>query len=337
MANLETKYLGLQLKNPVIIGACNLSYNLDMINRLETSGASAIVFKSLFEEQIQLENLELYEELTEYVERNAEMLTLFPDIKHAGPVEYLMKLKKLKESVHIPVIASLNAVYKETWLEYSRLIEETGVDAIELNFYDLPGKFDKEAEEIIEKEINLIAEIKKQLKIPVSIKLSHFYANPLNVITSLDKAGADGIVLFNKLFQPDIDIHKEEYKMHFMLSDQSESRLPMRFAGLLYGNIHGSICCNTGIHTGDDVIKMILAGADCVQVVSTIYRNKPEYIKTILSDIEKWMESKKYNTLTDFRGKLSRKMVKDGFVFKRGQYIDIIMNNVEVFKKYPLR
>jgi len=333
MVNLSTKYMGLELKNPIIIGACNLTNDLDFAPRLEDSGAAAIVCKSLFEEQIQLENLQIHEEMSEYANRNAEMITLFPEMEHAGPQEFLINLAKLKKSVNIPVIASLNAVYKETWLEYSKLIEETKVDALELNFFTVPDKFDKDAETISNQEIEIFKEIKKQLKIPVSIKMSPYYANPLNIISRFDKEGVDGFVLFNKFLQPDIDIQKEEHHLPHMLSSQEDNKLPLRYAGLLFENIHGSVCCNSGIHTAEDVIKMILGGADCVQVVSTIYMNKPEYLQIMLAEIEKWMESKGYNKLSDFKGKLSKKALKDRFVYKRAQYIDILLQNAEIFKK----
>jgi dihydroorotate dehydrogenase (fumarate) len=337
MVNLKTSYLGLELKNPIIVGASNISYDPAYVKRIEDSGASAIVFKSLFEEQIQLEMLEMEEEIEEYAERHAEMISLYPHLKHAGPKEYLMKLKKLKESVNIPVIASLNAVYKETWLEYSKLIEETGVDAIELNFFSLPEKFDRDSETIINNDIEILGEIVDQLKIPVSVKLSPYYVNPLNVVSRMEKAGSSGFVLFNRLLQPDIDIEKEVHQMPFHYSKSGDNGLSLRYAGLLYGNIDAKICCNTGIHTSADVIKMILTGADCVQVVSTVYENKPEYINVMLTEMEKWMERKGYNSLGDFQGKLSKKNLKEHFVYKRAQYVDILLENAEILKLHTLR
>ncbi len=336
MTDLKTKYLGLELRNPVILGASNLVTKIDNLKKAEEAGAAAVVYKSLFEEQIQLESAQLDDELEEYTERHAEMVTLFPNLQHAGPEEHLMNLRKVKESLGIPVIASLNAIYKETWVEYAQLIEETGVDALELNFYAVPRDMVLDGRKIIETEVEVLKAIKSKVKLPVSVKLSPFYANPLNIIGQMDKIGVDGFVLFNRLFQPDIDINREMHYTPYGLSNPEDNRLALRFAGLLYGNIKARICSNTGIFTGNDVVKMILAGADVVQVVSTVYKNKIDYLSVILSDLQKWMESKGYGKLSEFRGKLSNKNINDPFVYKRAQYIDLLIKSDEIFKKYPM-
>lgn len=338
MADLKTKYLGLELKNPVIVGACNLVTNPGNLKRLEDAGAAAIVYKSLFEEQIQIENLELFERRTEYEERNAEMITLFPNSKSdpSYPEEHLMNLQRAKESVSIPVIASLNAVNDETWVEYARKIEETGVDALELNFYTVPEKFDKKGEEIEKRQVKTLTAVKSAVRIPVSVKLSPFYTNPLKIISELEKAGADGFILFNRLFQPDIDIETEQHQSPFNLSNPEDKRLPLRFAGLLYGNTRASICSNSGIFSGRDVIKMILAGADCVEVVSTLYLNQIEVISSIVQEIEKWMDSKRYDTIENFKGKLSSKNSENKLPYHRAQYIDFMMSTTEILKKYKV-
>jgi dihydroorotate dehydrogenase (fumarate) len=336
MADLKTKYMGLELKNPVIVGASNLVASVENLKRMEKSGAAAIVYKTLFEEQIHLENLELYEQRTEYEERNAEMITLFPDSKsdRTYPEEHLLNLRKAKESVKIPVIASLNAVYDETWIEYAQKIEETGVDALELNFYTVPEKLDGEVEEIEKKQVMTLKSVKSAVKIPVSVKLSPFYTNPLKFISDLDTSGADGIVFFNRLFQPDIDTETEEHRFPFNLSNPEDQRLPLRFAGLLYDRLRASICTNSGIFSGKDVIKMILAGADCVEIVSTLYLNKIEIIGSILGEIEQWMDEKKYYTIDSYKGKLSRKNSDSGLPYHRVQYIDFMMTTSEIMKKY---
>lgn len=336
MADLKTNYLGIELKNPVIVGASNIVANVENIKRAEAAGAAAIVYKSLFEEQIQLENAQLDDQLTEYAERNAEMINIFPKLEHAGPEEFLFNLARAKQSVKIPVIASLNAILKESWISYAKKIEEMGVDAIELNFYSVPRDTETMGEAVISQQIEILSEIKKQLSIPVSVKLSPFYANVLNVVDEMDKVGADGFVLFNRLFQPEIDVDNELHYTPFLLSTPEDNRLPLRFAGLLHGKITGSICSNTGIYTGQDVAKMVLAGADTVQVVSTLYKNKIDYISTIVSDLEKWMDGKGYKTLDDFRGKLSNQSTNDIFVYKRAQYIDLLLKSDEILKKYPV-
>jgi len=336
MTNLRTTYLGIELKNPIIIGASNLVTNIDNLKRMEEAGAAAVVYKTLFEEQMQLESLQMDEQLTEYNERHAEMTHLFPSLEHAGPREHLMNVKKAREALNIPLIASLNAFYRETWLEYAKLLEDTGVNALELNFYAVPRDLKLKGEEIIEEQISIIKEVKSSISIPVSVKLSAFYTNPLNVISRMDKTGVDGFVLFNRLFQPEINLDTEEHIVHFPLSDDEDNKLPLRFAGLLYGNISASICSNTGIYNGGDVVKMLLAGADCVQIVGALYKNKISYISTMLADLEKWMASKNYKSLKDFRGKLSNKNTSDPFVYKRAQYVDLLLNSEKIFRNKGL-
>jgi dihydroorotate dehydrogenase (fumarate) len=334
MADLSTKYLGLQLKNPIIAGASNLSSDLDKLKQLEEAGASAVVYKSLFEEQIHLESMQLEEELTEFDERHPEMIKTHPTVEHAGPKEHLNELRKTKEALGIPVIASLNAVYKETWKEYAQKIEETGVDALELNFYSIPQKFDRDAAEVEQEQLEILESIKGAVSIPISVKLSPFYSNPLNVIQKMDQKNVNGFVLFNRFFEPEINIEEEDHKFPFNLSRQGDHKMPLRYAGLLYDNIEGDVCSSTGIFNGSDVIKMILAGADCVQTVSSIYINKIQHVTKMLQDIEKWMEKKGYLSLDDFRGKLSRARLSDPFVYKRAQYVDILMHPEEIIKQY---
>jgi dihydroorotate dehydrogenase (fumarate) len=335
--DLSTTYLGLKLKNPIIVGASNLVTDLNFLKKLEEAGAAAIVYKSLFEEQIQLENLESYHAEEDYGTRHAEMGSMFPASVDHGPAEFLFNLAKARQTLKIPLIASLNAVYDDTWYEYAKKIEETGVDAIELNFYAVPREFDIDDNSILQEQLDTLEGVKKVVKIPVSVKLSPFYTNPLYCIGELDKKGADGFVLFNRLFQPDIDLDKEGLHYPYMLSNEEDNRLPLRFAGLLYGNIKGNICSNTGIFTGRDVIKMIIAGADCVQVVSTIYKHGPKQIGKILEEMEEWMTGKKYQSLADFKGKLAKVNIKDPYAYQRAQYVDILMRSNEIFKKYPIR
>ena len=336
MANLSTTYMGIPLKNPLILGACNLSAKPETIKKLEEAGIAAIVYKSLFEEQIQLENLQLEEDLTEYEERNAEMTRLFPNMEHAGPKEHILNLRKLKESVNIPVFASLNAVYDISWVEYAQELEKAGVAGLELNLYSVPGYFELEGTSIEEKQLEVFKAVKQAVKIPVSVKVSPFYTNTLNFIKKIDEAGADACVLFNRFFQPDIDIDKEEFHFPWELTSEKDRMLSLRYAGLLFGNLEGDLCISRGIYTAQDVIKAIMAGASVVQVVSTVYKNQPQVIAEILDGMSKWMDGKKYADLSDFRGKLSRKSLKDPFAYNRAQYIDILTKSEQIFKKYPM-
>jgi dihydroorotate dehydrogenase (fumarate) len=336
--NIKAKYLGLELRNPIIVGASNLVTDTDMLKKIEDAGASAIVYKSLFEEQIHLENLELHQDMTDYNERNAEMTNLFQDnLYESGPDEFLLAFEKAKKAINIPLIASLNCVYDDTWYEYAKQLESAGADALELNFYAVPIDFDVEGKGIISEELDVIEGVKKAVGIPVSVKLSPFYTNPLYAISEMDRRGADGFVLFNRLFQPDINIDTEKHHFPYNLSHEQDARLSLRFAGLLYGEIKAGICATMGIFTGADVVKMILAGADVVQVVSTVYKNGPKQITRMLDEMEAWMVTKQYDSLDSFRGKLSNKNTSDPYAYKRAQYIDILMKSEEIFKKYPLR
>ncbi|HAH23574.1 MAG TPA: dihydroorotate dehydrogenase [Prolixibacteraceae bacterium] len=336
MADLTTTYMGIPLKNPLILGASNLVTKPELIKELEVAGIAAVVYKSLFEEQIQLESLQMDEEMNQYDERNAEMTRIFPDIAHGGPKEHLFNLKRLKENTSVPVFASLNALYEPSWVEYAKALEETGIDGLELNLYATPGYFEVGAASIEEKQYQIVRSVKKAVKIPVSVKLSPFYTNTLNFIKKLDEAGVDGFVLFNRFFQPDIDIENEVFHFPWELTQPRDIQLSLRYAGLLHGNIDASICASRGVYSADDAIRLLLAGADVIQMVSVIYKRELSYVATMLTDLNAWMDKKGYKTLDDFRGKLSRKNMKDPFTYQRAQYVDILMKSEEVFKKYPM-
>lgn len=332
MKNIKTKYMGIEIDNPIIIGASNLVSDPDRLKKAEELGAAAIVYKSLFEEEMQLEEFQMDEKLTEFNDMNAEMITTHPQLEFAGPDEHLLNLRKAKESISIPLIASLNAVNTETWINYAKLIAETGVDAIELNFYHTPSDFKKEAKQIEDEQINIVKEIRKNSPIPVSVKLSPDYTNILNFIQNLDKAGVDGVVLFNSFYQPDIDISTEKHIKLYNFSNEGDYKKSLRFAGLLSENVKADICSSHGVFSGADVIKLLLAGSTCVQVVSTLYKNGMPQIEKIKKELSDWMDSKNYKSLDDFRGKLSKnKLGNDPFVYKRAQYVDLLIHSEEIF------
>jgi len=336
MADLRTTYMGVELKNPIILGASSLVEDPAAIEKIERAGVSAIVFRSLFEEQIHLEQIQLEDQLGEYDHRNAEMIRMFPEIRHGGAKEHLFKLEKLISKVNIPVFASLNAMYEESWDEYAIALEETGIAGLELNFYDVPVDQNILGSEIEAKQVRILTKLKKAIKIPISVKLSPFYANPLNIISQLDKAGAKSVVLFNRFFQPEINIETEEFYYPFDLTHQKDYQLSLRFAGMLFGNISADICTSRGISDGNDVIKMLLAGADSVQVVSAVYKNKASHITNMIEMLEEWMDARGYKTINAFKGKLSLKNIKDPYAYKRAQYVDILMKSNEILKKYPM-
>ena len=328
--------MGLELKSPVIAGASNLVTDIHNLRKLEKAGVGAVVYKSLFEEQVQLENLELYELKTEYEDRHAEQVTLFPNSHSVpeSPDDYLLNLKKARDSVSVPLIASLNAVTDEVWIEYAVKAEATGVNGLELNFYSLPVETEASREIIEKKQTETLRKVKAAVKIPVSVKLSHFYTNPVSFIKGLDQAGADGVVLFNRFLQPDIDIFTEQHTMPNNLSNSDDIKIPLRFTGILYGSVKASVCASTGIYSGNDVIKMILAGADAVQVVSTIYRNGIDVIKSITEEASRWMDQHGYKNIGAFRGKLSYSNSENKLPYNRAQYIDYMMNPGDLMKKY---
>ncbi len=334
--NLTTNYMGLELKNPIIVGASNLPKDLKKAVEMEKAGAAAIVYKSLFEEQLHLEAAELDDDLSEYAERNAEMISLFPDISHAGPDLHLMALKELKAAVSIPVIASLNCVYNESWEEYAIQLAEAGADALELNFYSTVNSSEKSAEQIEKEQIEALVKVKTVVSIPVSVKLSPYYTNPVAFIEKLDEAKADAFVLFNRLFQPEIDVWNEQMLIPYNLSQKGDGRLSLRYMGLLSGQVRGSLCANTGILTSDDMIAQILAGADTVQIVSTIYQNGIKQITTMLEDLKNYMTKKKFNSISDFKGKMSKENLKSPYAYKRAQYVDFLMKSDKIQDKYPV-
>jgi dihydroorotate dehydrogenase (fumarate) len=332
MKTLKIKYMGIEIDNPVIVGASNLTTDLDKLKMAEDHGAGAIVYKSLFEEQIQLERFQLDERMNEFNDLHAEMVTIHPNIEHAGPEEYLLNIRKAKESVSIPLIASLNAVNFDTWIKYAGLLSETGVDGIELNFYQIPSDFNRVANEIESEQIKIVKEIKNNVSVPISVKLSSDYTNILNFIKKLDQAGVGAFVLFNSFFQPDIDIMEEKHIKSFNLSNDGDYKKSLRYAGLLFENIKADICSSHGIFTGKDVIKLLLSGSSCVQVVSTLYKNGLSQINSIKKELAEWMDIKNYRSIDEFRGKLSKnKLTRNPFIYKRAQYVDLLLNSEEIF------
>jgi len=337
MADLSTTYMGLKLRNPVIAGSSNLAMKIENVKAMEEAGIGAIVYKSLFEEQVNFESADFDESMAAYNDRHAESTRMHPDMQHAGPKEFLLQLRKIKENTTVPVIASINAINEQTWVEYAKLIEETGVDALEINLFKTSKKFADSGVTIEKQKLGIIKAVKNAVKIPVGVKLGPSYSNLLNFVLEVDELEVDGLILFNKLFEPEIDIHEEKPLFPFNLSNKGDHRLALRYAGLLHGNIKADICSASGIFDGEDVIKMLLAGADAVQIVSTLYKNKIGHISTILKTMNDWMDQKAYKTIDDFRGKLSRKNSKDPYVYLRAQYVDILLNSADdLLKKNPV-
>ncbi len=331
--NLSTNYGGISLKNPIVIGASNLVTDPANLIKLEQAGAAAIVYKSLFEEQIELEALAMDQKMDSFKGWDAEHDSFFPKVKHAGPAEHLMQLKAAKRSLNIPLIGSLNCIHDETWVQFAKEMESTGIDGLELNFYSHPSDFETGSASIESGQIETLRRVRHAVKLPLFVKLSPFYSNPLQLIHRMDNAGSNGFVLFNRLFQPDIDVDKVEHYYPYNFSSENDNRLALRYAGLLHTKTMGSVIANTGVLNGKDVVKMLLAGADAVQIVSSIYKKGIQYVSTMLEEIEHWMKDHDYDTIASFRGHLSKKNLADPFAYKRAQYVDILMKS-DVFMQY---
>ena len=332
MKNLKTTYMGIELDNPLILGACNMSNNIDDLLKAEDNGVGAIVFKSLFEEQVQLERLQLEEKLTEYDNVHAEMITNHPRIEFSDTEKHLVKLRKTKERLSVPLIASLNAVNEESWLDYATQLAQTGVDGLELNLYQTPTDFEVESKEIEDYQISIVKKIKEKLSLPVSVKLSSEYTNVLTLIKKMDAVGVNGFVLFNSFYQPDININTLKHKRNFNLSKKGEYRKTMRYAGMLFGQIDADVCSSRGIFDGEDIVKHILSGSVCVQMVSSLYKNGLEQIGVAKKQLSEWMEEKEFNSIEEFRGKMAQKnLVPGSMVYKRAQYVDLLMRSDNIF------
>ncbi|MBN1696118.1 MAG: dihydroorotate dehydrogenase-like protein [Spirochaetales bacterium] len=338
MADLSISYMGIPLKNPVIAGASGLTAHMDTIKKIEDAGAGALVCKSLFEEEVNLESLQQQRDLHKYDDWHAEMITIFPDIKKSGPENHLYWVRKTKETVGIPVIASLNAVQEKTWVAYSGLLEQTGVDGLEINLYTSPVYHLEASDNIEDEQIAILKKIREAVSVPVSVKLSPYYTNVANFITRCEEIGIDGFVLFNRHFQSSIDIDKEDIIFPFNFSRKEDALLSLRYAGLLYGNVTGTICSSNGITDADDAIRVLLAGSGAVQVVSTLFRNGIGHLSSIIDGIASWMDKKGYGCIDDFRGKMSRERlgIKDTWIYKRTQYIRMLMQNSESLMKKVL-
>ncbi len=326
--DLSTNYMGLKLKNPLVPSASPLSKSVDMVKRLEESGASAVVVYSLFEEQITHEAGELDHYMSYGSESFAEALNYFPEAKefNLGPDEYLRHLNNLKSAVDIPVIGSLNGVSAGGWLKYAKLIEEAGADALELNVYYIPANIEKDGTVIEEIYVRDLIKIKKNLKIPVAMKLSPYFSSMPNMAKKLDDAGADALVLFNRFYQPDIDLADLEVVPNLELSSSFEMRLPLRWIAILYGRIKANLAASTGIHTHEDVIKMLMAGADITCLCSELLGNGINRISEILKDLEKWMEEREYESVEQMKGSMSQKSVADPAAFERANYMKALNN-----------
>ncbi|MBN1263971.1 MAG: dihydroorotate dehydrogenase-like protein [Anaerolineales bacterium] len=326
MSNLETTYLGLKLKTPIIAAASSISSQIDRIQQAEKAGAGALVIRSLFEEQILQEALKFEEDLAVGSESFAEALSYFPNIEFGDAGEHLMWIRKTREAVDFPLIASLNAYSPGTWVKYAHKLEETGVDALELNPYAVAVNPKMSGADIEKTLYDVVKAVVNEVKIPVSVKLSPYFTSLMNVAGELEGLGVSGLVLFNRFLQPDIDADKETVTSKMTYSNPYESLLPLRWVALMSNTLRLDLAHNTGIHTGKDAARALLAGASVVQVASVLYRQGIPYLSTMLHDLEAWMEERGYSKIEDFRGKLSAQEVDDPFTYERAQYVNLLLD-----------
>ncbi len=324
--NLSTKYLGLELKNPIVPSAGPLSQSLDNIKKMEDNGAAAVVLYSLFEEQIEHEQLELDHYTTVHNESFAEALDYFPEPFEykTGPEEYLEHIRKAKISVDIPIIASLNGKSLGGWIEYAKKIEEAGADALELNIYHLATDINKTPQEIDNSYINIVKSVKANVKIPIAVKMHPFFSSVAHMASELDKAGASGILLFNRFYQPDIDLQTLEVVPNVLLSTPMDARLPLRWIAVLYNKIGADLAATSGIYTEQDVIKMIMVGAKVTQMLSCLLKFGISHIGEVISKMNLWMEENEYESLDQMRGSMSYMNVADPSLFERANYMKVL-------------
>jgi len=322
--DLTTTYMGLKLKSPLVPSACGpLSNTLGKIRGMEDAGAAAIVMYSLFEEEILHESQELDHYLTYGSDSFAEALSYFPQAEHysVGPEEYLEHLRRAKEVVDIPVIGSLNGVSSGGWISYAQKIEQTGVDALELNIYYIPTDLDLPGIEVEQMYVNVLKDVKRTVKIPVAIKLGPFFSSMAHMAKRLCHAGANGLVLFNRFYQPDIDLEALEVYPHVLLSTPQAMRLPMRWIAILCGRINASLAATGGIHTAEDVIKMLMAGADVTMLCSTLLKHGLNRIGEIQDGMIRWMEEHEYESVKQMKGSMSQKACPQPSAFERANYM----------------
>ncbi len=331
MADLTTKYLGLELSNPIVAGASPLSEKLDSLRRLEDAGAAAVVLVSLFEEQLSAESHLLDQALYEGADSHHEAESYFPDLHtyKLGPDGYLEHLRRAKEALDIPVIASLNGVTTSGWVRFARELAEAGADALELNVYFMPTRIDLTGHDVVKAYIELVREVKEAVDVPLAVKMSHFFTAPANVGKQLADAGADGLVLFNRFYQPDFDLEELEVVPRLTLSNPYEILLRLHWVALMCGRVEADLAVTGGVHDATGVIKSMMAGARVTQMVSALLQRGPHRISEVLHDVERWMEEREYESIQQMQGSMSYKNVPHPAAFERANY-------VKVLRSYPV-
>ena len=326
MIDLSTTYLGLRLETPLVASASPLSQEIDGIRHLEDAGASAVVLYSLFEEQLRQESLELEHHMASGTDSFAEAASFFPQPAefHLGPEGYLNHIRKAKDVVGIPIIASLNGTTVGGWTQYAKLIEEAGADALECNIYSIPSDPDLTSAAIELDYLDILKAVKSAITIPVAVKLSPFFSNMANMAKRLDQAGANGLVLFNRFYQPDINLDDLEIQPNVLLSTAQALRLPLTWIGILYGRIRANLAATSGVHGPQDVIKLLMVGADVTMLCSTLLRNGISHLRYIEHGLLEWMEEHEYESVEQMKGSMSQLRCPNPSAFERAQYMKAV-------------
>ncbi|GBD86313.1 dihydroorotate dehydrogenase B (NAD(+)), catalytic subunit [bacterium BMS3Abin03] len=324
--NISTKYLGLDLKSPIVPSAGPLTAEISNIKQMEDAGAGAVVLYSLFEEQIEHEELELNYHTSVSSESHAESTSYLPDAFdfRCGPDEYLEHIRKAKDAVDIPVFASLNGKSMGGWIDYAKQIEKAGADGLELNIYLLATGLNKKSHEIEDVYVDIVKNVRKEIKIPIAVKMHPFFSSTAHMANEFSNAGANGLVMFNRFYQPDIDLEKLEIEPDIILSTPMEMRLPLRWIAILYGRTEADLAATTGVYTAEDVIKMTMAGAKVTQMLSSLIKFGIGHIADVIINIKKWMEENEYESLDQMRGSMSYKNVSDPGKFERANYMKVL-------------
>ncbi len=328
MANLATKYLGLEIKNPLIASSSALSKKLENIKKMEDAGLGAVVLYSLFEEEISHESKALNHFLTRHEDSFWESVTFYPDLGNynVGPEKYLKLIQDAKESVEIPVIASLNGISTGGWIEYARLIQGAGADALEINMYFLSTDSDIDAQELEDAQVELVRDIRKSIKIPLAVKLSPFYTSIPNFAQKLAGAGANGLVLFNRFYQPDLDVEELEVMPKLILSNSNDMLLPLRWIAIMHGRVDTQFAITSGVHSAEDIAKAIMAGSNAVMTASELAQNGIAAAEKMTAGFADWMDEHEYESVDQMRGSLSQKAVEFPAAFERANYMKALIS-----------
>jgi dihydroorotate dehydrogenase (fumarate) len=326
MTDLSTTYLGLTLKNPLVVSASPLSEDVANIRRMEDAGAAAVVLHSLFEEQISLESHELDRYLSYGTESFAESLTYFPEMRtyNLGPEGYLEHVRRAKAAVKIPVIGSLNGVSTGGWIKYARKIQEAGADALELNLYFIPTDPKMTGAQVEQMYVDLVRDVKASVGIPVAVKLNHFFSAMANMAQCLDESGADALVLFNRFYQPDFDLENLEVVHSLTLSNSYEVLLRLHWVAILYGHIRADLAITGGIHTAQDVLKAMMAGARVAMMTSALLKHGIDHLARVRADVVAWMEEHEYTSIRQMQGSMSYRSVANPSAFERANYMKVL-------------